>query len=420
MKKLILTFLLITTLFFSVGVNKLAYAGSPIAIEPFNTLGTIVANDVHKWALHTLVWGIITNLVQLLTGTDVSGQIGDLPGQNTFAFLQDGINLALKMPPVGTKDYFTRTYANNILAPKQVYAAQTGTDFLRGTADVFFNIWRTLRNTAFAFFILIIVAVGLMVMMQYQTDPRTTVEAVGFIPKIATSLLLITFSWVVAGLILDLARVLQILVLNIFSGALGGSSPDLTTAFGIAIGEIVLLTSTVGVLLSPATAGLSVFIPLVTTLVILVILAVAFFMLLFELSKRYMYLIALAMLGPLAFLWGTLPGQQDTIATWFKTMLVSALTFPAVALLLRLAALFVPTRVVNNVTVPGEFGIVSAVGFLPILGVVMAIVTVMMATKVPAVIEDLIDVKAPGAGAKGGLQPGKILSGLPMVGKMFK
>lgn len=415
MKKLILSVFFVSALL--LGSYKETYA-LPI-IDQFQAAIGVVDN-LSKFSDHGVLW-LINALIYNISGTDPSQLAADVPNANALAFAAGATTtLAFNPPPIHAKDYIlNKVLADNLLSTKITFA-KTGGESLKGCATLlgvsscpFYDLWKNVRNAALAFFVLFIIIVGLMVMTRYQTDPRTTVEAVTFVPKMAVSLLLISFSWVIAGLIVDISRVFA----NLFGIGI----------FGIVSPGTALMSSFINgfklegwLLAGIVTLGIAWVIPLVVYLIFLVIGIIAFIMLLFELLKQYVTIILLAIFSPLAFLWGTLPGQEDTTNSWFKHMLVSALTFPAVAMLLGVAQRMM---LVSNIDVPdefqsGAFAIISVVNWLPFAGSLMAIVLVMMCTKVPAIIEDLLEVKTPGGRA--GMQAGKVLSGLPFIGKAFK
>lgn len=419
MKKFLLSVFFVSILF--LGSYRETHAVT--IIDQFTTaIGTV--KDLSKFSDHAVMW-LMNSLIYNISGTDLSrltDPTAQVPSGNALAFAAGAATtLAFNPPPIRARDYFVnKALADNLLVPSSTYA-RTGSEYLQGctsfpglgTSCPFFDLWKKLRNVALTFFILFIIVVGIMVMMRYQTDPRTTVEAVTFIPKVAVSLILISFSWVIAGLILDLSRVLtQIFSVGIF-GVISNSQAIMSAFInGFKWGGWIVA----GIM----TGGVALLIPLIIYLIFLVIGLIAFIMLLFELLKRYVTIILLAIFAPLAFLWGTLPGQEDTTSSWFKHMLVSTLTFPAIAMLLSVAQRMM---LATNIDIPeemqsGGLSIISLVNWLPFAGTLMGIVLIMMCTKVPAIIEDLLEVKTPGA--KGGMQAGKVLSGLPFIGKAFK
>lgn len=377
---------------------------------------------------------LITMMFNMLTNIDLTGQqpvTAQALQTSALAMVNStAVHLAANPPPLKPEYDFKATLANNILVPRETLAAITGKDFLAGgsAVDNFYDLWKKLRNIAYAFLILVVVLVGIMVMMRYNIDPRTTATALEFIPNLVTSLVLITFSWVISGLFVDLSIILVKLVTNTF-----GEVQNWEVFFGPTWGAIVSWWNTVARaatfdLSNPAewvgaviNTGVSIVGGGIATILFALIMIIASFivtlMLVFELSKRWITLVILSMASPLAFLWGTIPGQEDTIKTWFKSMLVAALTFPAVQALMviswKLALLDYSTTIPNTLPYIGG-------GSFPWFNAIISIGTLMMALKVSAVIEDLLDVKAPAGLQRAGIGAGKLASNLPFVGGMFK
>lgn len=376
--------------------------------------------DLDKYIKQVQVWSL-NSLVYLLSGQDPSGQTASMAESSPLAFLNRQVaQLASGRLPMTTGDYLAYKSRDTIISSPTTLAA-TGADYLKGTNGAFFEIWRNTRNIAYALIIIFIVAIGFMVMIRYQTDPRTTVAAVDLIPKLATTLLLITFSWVVSGLIVDLGTVgirFSIAAFGGIAGAGGGGFWKVIfdlfagPAIGLWTGNLADIIAIAGVYL---VEGL-IILPIILTVIFLIILLVVNIMLFIELTKRWFLLVILSILAPLIFLWGTLPGQEDTTATWFKNMLVSSLVFPGTTVLLTFGSIFAVSA--SEIRLPEAYPYLNEFS-IQFLSMTLYLAAFFYATKVAAIIEDLLDVKAGGA-SKAGLQAGKMLSNIPVVGKMFK
>lgn len=379
--------------------------------------------DLDKHIKQVLMW-TLNGLVYILVGSDPSGQTASMVESSPLAFVGKlTYQLAYNPPALGTTGYLSYKLHDNLLAPPKALAA-TGSDILKGNGGFFYEFWKNARNISYSFLILFIVVIGFMVMIRYQTDPRTTLAALDLVPKLVMTLLLITFSWVFSGLMVDLAVIGVRLTASIFGTDAWGT---LLGAFKVMFDVLLSFDVTSWSTRTPAPweIGLQVLtstllflstIPIIIALIAAIILIVVFFMIIIELAKRWLMMIILSIFAPFAFLWGALPGQEDTTTNWFKNMLVNALTFPGITAILAVAGKFALHS--DQVTTPDVFPIIGTIG-IPYISLVMFIALLFMATKVHAVIEDLLAIKAGSAG-RAGIQAGKVMGSLPFVGKMFK
>lgn len=129
------------------------------------------------------------------------------------------------------------------------------------------QIWSIFRDFVYLLFAFVFVVVGLGIMLRVKIDPRTVMSVQNQIPKIIISLILVTFSLAIAGLLVDLMYVVTAVVLNLFIPALPnfanttGGSTSLLSMNSVesqnVIGYFMSLYSTKGVpLITGATGGL--------------------------------------------------------------------------------------------------------------------------------------------------------------------
>jgi hypothetical protein len=77
------------------------------------------------------------------------------------------------------------------------------------------SMWKASRDTAFSFFVLITIIFAFMIMFRVKINPQTVVSIQSAIPKIVIALLEVTFSYAIAGFLIDLMYV----VIAVFSTA---------------------------------------------------------------------------------------------------------------------------------------------------------------------------------------------------------
>lgn len=337
-------------------------------------------------------------------GAGSYGAIGIL-GSMSMGLLQQS------PPNLHTAQYLKQELADNILAGP-VYA-QTGVSYF---APII-GITQIFRNVAYVFMAAILVLMGLMVMLRYKVDPRTTMTVTAALPRIAVSIILIAFSYPLAGMMVDIGRLLKAMFDSLFTGMMWLSPIEpfrlIVDFVGNWIGGFVLGNLNLG--------GIGAFSFLIS-LGLLVIAIVVAFMLFFTLVFRFAALYAQVIFAPLAFAWGTLPGQEETITKWFKSFAVNVLTFPIIYFLVNLANYIAVVSTVVPLPLPSDLGWATMSTFLgpTNVGGLVAFGLLIAATKVPAMLEEALEVSAPAAVARAGAEPGKILTRLPVVGSLFK
>jgi len=76
-----------------------------------------------------------------------------------------------------------------------------------GVLNPILNLWQASRNIAYVFMIIIFVVIGLMVMFRNKINPQTVITAQAALPGLVIGLVMIYFSFFLAGLISDMAFV---------------------------------------------------------------------------------------------------------------------------------------------------------------------------------------------------------------------
>lgn len=85
-------------------------------------------------------------------------------------------------------------------------------------------IWKVFRNIAYFLLALVMVAVGFMVMLRKKIDPKTVVTIQNALPQIVITLLLVTFSYAIVGILIDLMYLMILVMVGIFKST--GMLPD--------------------------------------------------------------------------------------------------------------------------------------------------------------------------------------------------
>jgi len=273
-------------------------------------------------------------------------------------------------PAVNTPGYIA-DIMNNMGLATPAYAQDEGTGW--NALNSILTIWKAFRNIAYLGFVIIFVVVGFMIMFRAQINPQTVVTIQAALPKIVFTLLLVTFSYAIASLMIDLIYVLIYLmvgVLGVFGvitepatlidellsknaflfiwQLLGGRSPATSAAH--AVGELVSNIVGGGLVVEWVSKAISE--PL-AYLIIAVAILISLFKLFFQLLMAYLGIIFSVIFAPITLLFNALP-NSNSFSSWIKGLFANAIIFPIVALLFVLAGALTGSQ---------SFYVASDVGF---------------------------------------------------------
>ncbi len=262
--------------------------------------------------------------------------------------------------PATTTDYIA--YVSKNLKDKNIvsntYAAQPGMGFT-GLSPIL-PLWRAFRNIAYMLFALAFVLYGVMIMFRIRIDSKTAATIQLAIPSLVTTLLLITFSYAIVGLMVDLSTVITALLIDVLR--LGGIITTPTNGFimgvsgqkgailsffinfvsGLIISPFVVFNMLVGgmqgVILAGVSIGISMIPPLAILLTMVIFFAIAwsYFKLITKLFIAYISIIVSLIFSPLILLGNVMPGSK-AFSGWIRGIVGNLATFPAVAFLLVLS-----------------------------------------------------------------------------------
>jgi hypothetical protein len=235
-KVLVFSFFLVSAFCFLFSATS-TYA-SPQAIKPQSSTMPLsntnpdVPNNLHNWTQNVMI-EVMSSLTCQLAGVDPinpkqpclgadvkSGKIGFLPSTQTggaIGFMGTMIT-SLYTPPLHTADYF-QNLAQNFGISKKTYAQQTGTGF--DGLKPLMGVWIAFRNIVYLLLVIVFVVIGLAIMLRIKIDPRTVMTIQNQIPKIIVGILAVTFSFAIAGFLIDIMWILIYLIHSVLSGIPG-------------------------------------------------------------------------------------------------------------------------------------------------------------------------------------------------------
>lgn len=181
------------------------------------------------------------------TGTTTTGYLKNYIPGGAFGTM-NGMIASLNTPPASGIEYIAQV--KDSFLGKPAYAQGVGFQGLQ----FLLPLWRGFRNTVYILASIIFIVIGLMIMLRVKISPQAVVTVQSAIPQLITTLILVTFSYAIAGLVIDLCNLIQALVVallfsvkgvpltdRLFPGWWAGTGfpglSDIGNALGAALGE---------------------------------------------------------------------------------------------------------------------------------------------------------------------------------------
>ena len=243
--------------------------------------------------------------------------------------------------PIASSTVYVADVFHSIHLAQPAYAQGLGFASL----NPILSLWKTFRNIAYLFYVVIFVVIGFMIMFRAKVG-QAAITAQQAIPSIIISLILVTFSYAIAGFIIDLMYLSMVLITGIFGSSLGDQnilSFNIFNLGGFMFNAVTNwkngVTGSGGNLISAALKNLgagkavTTVVSMVGGLTLTVVLAIAVligvFKLFFELLRSYATAVIYIVAAPLLLMLGAIPGQ-NTFVKWLKTVIGNLLPFPTV------------------------------------------------------------------------------------------
>jgi len=371
------------------GVVKLAQAALPgrttlerwaydFALGSAQAFSNIVTGDKTEYFSLAQAWynsnqaGIKTPLPRY--------NVGGLVGSSTQM-------IGLLYTPAASGVQYVASLMDNVMA-KPAYAQGTGGFGFQGL-QFLLPLWKGTRNIAYVLSSIIFVIVGLMIILRVKISPQAVVTLQSSIPTIITALILITFSYAIAGFLIDLSNLVGAIVLAIIFQTQGidpntnnvlipAATSGLSSSLSVlkykelvnpgfaTIGEMLLRTAPGwsvmqismqigGVIGGMLLAGLLNFLPggaipvtygvgnvvgqfvgiiagIFLPLIIGVVVGIWVIKMFFGMVTCYVTIIFKIILAPLEIFIGAFPNSKTGFSSWFFDVLANVMVFPIITI----------------------------------------------------------------------------------------
>ncbi len=229
-------------------------------------------------------------------------------------------------------------------------------------------LWRAFRNISYLMFAFAFVLYGMMIMFRVRIDSKTAATIQLAIPKLIATLIMITFSYAIVGLLVDLSTVATAMSINILkaggiltSSGVGEFIPLVVSGQSIfgAIGSFIVNTivailvspfiffnlmvgGLLGIVVAGATAIVTTFVPYINGIglfvgsLILFGVIISYVRLIGKLFQAFISIIVNLIFAPIILLGNLLPGSTS-FSDWLKSIYGNLAVFPVACFFLTLS-----------------------------------------------------------------------------------
>lgn len=250
-------------------------------------------------------------------------------GYGVLGDINSGI-VALYTPPASARTYVADVMKSARIIPE---AQAQGLGF--SALDPILETWKSFRNLAYLFFVVIFLIIGFMIMFRTKVG-QAAITAQQAIPSVIVAMLAVTFSYAIAGFMIDIMYVVMYVLAGYFT-----EGPEIITRnmFGLvglmfkgtggatqnAIEQFMEDALNIG-LVGEAVAWLS---SLMGTVIIGIAILFATFKVFFELVKTYVAVLIQIIFSPIILMLGAFPGK-NTFGKWIKNLAGNLILWPVV------------------------------------------------------------------------------------------
>lgn len=342
-----------------------------------------------EWVIYSLLTWPSTKVLGpdlascLVTFAGVEACIGDfiksitmnnnVPGGPTFAAGDDRnlFQLVFQERSFSGIGYFRDLAKKFNIIPRA--EAQEGFGYTEALSPIR-GLWRASRNTAYGLMVFVALALAFMVMFRVKTAPQVVVTIQSALPKLVIAVVLVTFSYAIAGFLIDLMYVviglISLMARSWFPPVLGLSQEKIFNfltlgqpfSFNFSLGAMglfllyllfffiamfVVFAAMLGIvgsiaigLFSLLTYGILPLLFLLLALILFILIIIWFLKTVFVLFKAYGSIILLTIFAPFFLLLGAIvPGFG--FGRWAKSFVANLAVFVVVGLMFLLAYMFV-------------------------------------------------------------------------------
>ncbi len=327
-------------------------------LETFNTSGTegscLLGSLGSVTAMPLCVASYMETIVKTLQELGLSEN--NLNKQSAIASILDSSNR-----DISAINYFSKVFSKFSIIKEA--NAQEGFGF--NAIGIVQNMWTASRNAAYAIIVLITIIFAFMIMFRVKLSPQLVISVQSALPKVFMALILATFSFAIAGLMIDLMYVFMGFISAILASidGTGGVSFDFVYGFvsgnwlGVHVSSflvvvwymmlyVVFFFIAIVISFAAALAQLSVFNTILSILFLFVAVYLIILGFIYMIKIPWMLIKALAaiymsvIIAPLQIIIGAIAPQMG-FGPWLKNLIANLLVFPITGIFFWLAYMLI-------------------------------------------------------------------------------
>ncbi len=320
------------------------------------------------WIIDTLANLFVGDVLKLIPEANLSVDAQQTHTTADMSNFKPGLIMSL----AGYANSLTRKPASGIdyVAQKMQQINPVGTAYAQGygyTSSLLpiQGLWLAARNAAYLLMTFVVVILAVLVMLRQKISPQVVLTAQSALPRVAIALVAITFSYAIAGFIVDLGFVVQGVIsglmaaivakggateaIYIFNQVNNGVSSILSYALAFLMSAYSVNGGIIGNIVNGGTPLVdSVFNAVFTVgghldfilgIVVAILLTVAMFRIFFLMLMTYVKFILIVISGPFVLLMSVL-GVGGGLTGWLRSLVAQMGVFVAVGLLVMFAHVF--------------------------------------------------------------------------------
>lgn len=141
--------------------------------------------------------------------------------QNSFSGIIDNLFTSVFFIPPASSIYWAHNSLEKAqLIPKSYAQNQSTPGIGLASLQLVYKLWENMRNFSFVIIVLVLVSIGFMIMFRMKINPQTVISIENALPKIIITLILITFSYPIVGLLIDLVYISLPIIKDLFINVL--------------------------------------------------------------------------------------------------------------------------------------------------------------------------------------------------------
>lgn len=247
--------------------------------------------------------------------------------------------------PVASTETYIADLLQNMNIAQPAYAQGLGFSALQPVL----NLWKIFRDISYVFFVFIFLIIGFAIMFRKNLGGQAAVTVQQALPRIIVALLAVSFSYAIAGLLIDFMWIAMYFLITMFGGA-GLIKQDWVTNYeilnqnifsvfgniissgiannaGVVVGDLVSnMLNDSGSLGTQIGEGIGWITGILGTLIVFIAILFAMFKTFFSLIKVYFEIIMTIIFAPVALMMGAING--NAFGNWLKSLIINLAVFP--------------------------------------------------------------------------------------------